>query len=200
MKGSVEVTPAELQAIQVTEHLGTVLDGELELTDEDGKTVKLGSYFDGKRPVILTLVYYNCPMLCSMVVNGLVGGMRDLKWAADKDYRVVTISIDPRETPELAKAKKANYLKMLGRTDAAEGWKFHVAKPEVITKITKALGFGYRYDPDTTQYAHGAVIFAVSPKAKVTRYLYGIQFPEKQLRLALTGKPRGTGQGHHQQQ
>ena len=164
---------------------------DLPFVDEEGRAVTLGQYFKDDKPVILTLVYFNCPMLCNMILNGLVEGMQGIKWTAGEDFRVVTVSIDPREKPELAREKKTNYIKQLGRADAAAGWHFLTGERDDIKALAQAVGFGFRYDPDRMEYAHGAAIFLLSPDGKLTRYLYGIQFPPKQLELALVDAGQG---------
>lgn len=186
-----EETPAQMEGVDIVEHLGSTPPLDLTFRNEAGETVPLSTYVKGDKPVILTLVYYNCPMLCNMILNGLVEGMRGIEWTPGEDYRVVTVSIDARETPELAQEKKANYLAQLGKPEAAEGWHFLVGERENIKKLAEAVGFGFRYDADRMEYAHGAAIFLMSPEGKLTRYLYGIQFPPKQLKLALVEAGEG---------
>lgn len=184
-------TPHELEGVGITEHLGDTLPLDLAFKDSTGKNVRLGDYFDGQRPVILTLVYYNCPMLCNMVLNGLIEGMAPLEWSTASDFQVVSVSIDAREGPKLAAEKKKNYLEQYGKTGAGQGWHFLTGARENIQKLADTVGFGFKYDPDRMEYAHGAAIFMVSPEGKLTRYLYGIQFEPKQLKLALTEAGEG---------
>lgn len=187
-----EVAPAELEGVGITEHLGETLPLDLKFTDSTGKVVRLGDYFDGTQPVILNLVYYNCPMLCNLVLNGLTEGMASIDWTAGADFRVLTLSIDHREGSELAAAKKKNHLEQLGRADAGAGWHFLTGEREAIRALADAVGFAFKYDTDRMEYAHGAALFMVSPSGKLTRYLYGISYPEKQLKLALTEAGEGT--------
>ena len=157
---------------------------DLKFTDETGDAVKLGDYF-GNKPVILVMAYYRCPMLCTLVLNGLVQGMRDMPFTPGTDFNVVTVSFDPRETPELAAAKKKNYIANYGRPGAAEGWHFLTGKPDAIEKLTRAVGFRYVYDAKQDQYIHTSGIMILTPQGKISRYFYGIEFPGRDLRLGL---------------
>ncbi|MCA9545514.1 MAG: SCO family protein [Myxococcales bacterium] len=186
-----ELNPKEFDGVGITEHLGDAVPADLTFKDETGKSVRLADYFDGEKPVILTLVYYNCPMLCNMVLNGVIEGIRPLDWRPGRDYRILSVSIDHREQPELAAAKKKSYLTELGDESAGAGWHFLTGDRQAIKALADAVGFGFRYDPDRMEYAHGAAIFMVSPEGKLTRYLYGIQFEPKQLKLALTEAGQG---------
>ena len=184
-------SPLEYEGVDVVEHLGERLPLDLAFRDEAGADVRLGDYFGQGKPVLITLVYFNCPMLCSMVLNGALEGMRELGWTPGEDFEVVTVSISPTETPELARDKKANYLERLGLPGADKGWHFLTGSGDNIKALAGALGFGYRYDPSTQDYAHGAAIFFAAADGVITRYLYGVQFPAKQLRLALVEAGRG---------
>ena len=182
--------------VTVEERLGATVSGALAFKDEAGRDVTLGSYLDGERPVVLTLVYFNCPLLCNTMLNGLVEGMRTLPWAPGDSFQVVTVSIDPREGSELATKKKANYLAQLdGR--GADGWHFLTGDGVASKALAESVGWGYRYDADTMQYIHGAAIIVLDPSGKVVRYLHGPAYSEKQLRLALTeaggGRTGGLG-------
>jgi len=183
-------TPKELD-VDITERLGETIPTDLAFTTAEGEQVKLSQYFGTGKPVLLTLVYYNCPMLCNLVLNGVLDGVRELGWTPGEDYELVTVSISPNETPELALAKKKNYLEQLGIEGAGEGWHFLTGDATNIKALAEGVGFGYRYDPSTQDYAHGAAIFFLADDATVTRYLYGIKFPAQQLRLALTEAGRG---------
>lgn len=183
---------ALLDNINVEEHLGETVPLDLEFRDEDGKPVKLGDYLKGDKPVLLNLGYYKCPMLCNMVLNGVVGGLQGMAWVPGDEFRIVTLSIDPREGPKLAREKKATYLEQLGKPEAAKGWHFLTGQRKDIKALAKAVGFGYEYDTDRMEYAHGATIMFLSPKGKITRYLYGIQYEPKQLKLALVEAGEGT--------
>ena len=155
--------------------------------DETGRDVKLGEYF-GQKPVVLAFVYYDCPMLCTQVLNGMVTSFRVLPFAVGKEFDVVTISFDPRETPALAESKKKvyiNYLPERLRANAANGWHFLTGDQENITKITEAAGFHYRWDEKTEQFAHASAIMVTTPHGKLSRYFYGVDYPARYLRLGL---------------
>ena len=185
-----QAVPA-LDKVGIEEHLDAALPLDLEFLDEDGRTVRLRDYFDGVRPVILTLNYYRCPMLCGLQLNGVVAGMEELDWTPGVEFEMVTVSIDPLETPELAKAKKENYLKRYQRPAAARGWHFLTGRQVNIERLAETVGFGYTYDVVSGQYAHAAAIFVITPDGRVARYLYGIEYPPKNLKLALMEASQG---------
>ncbi len=184
--------PAQLVEVGVEEHLDAKLPLDLEFRDSSGASVRLADYFDGARPVILTLNYYKCPMLCGLQLNGLLDGLTDLAWTPGQEFEIVTVSINPLETPALAAEKKQNYLKRYGRPSAASGWHFLTGKGPEITRLAETLGFNYTYDRSTGEYAHAAVAFVATPDGRVARYLYGIEYPAKRLRLALLEASEGT--------
>jgi protein SCO1 len=186
-----EALPKDLEGVGITEHAGARLPLDLEFTDEDGKPVRLAQFFPGDRPVILTLGYYRCPMLCTLVLNSLVDGLKDLPWTPGQQFEIVTVSIDPTETPTLAKLKKQNYLADYGRPGAAAGWHFLTGREENIRKLAEAVGFGYRYVEERGQYAHPAAIFVVTPDGRMAKYLYGVLYQPKTLRLALAEAGQG---------
>jgi protein SCO1/2 len=179
-----ERTPRELENVGVTEHLNNKIDLSLTFIGEDGYPHALSEYFSKDRPVLLNLVYYSCPMLCNLVLNGQTDAMRKMPWTPGKEYEVVTISIDPTENFGLAKNKKASYLTSFERE--APGWHFLTDHQGNVAKLAKQIGFGYRLDPVTGQYAHAAAIFVLSPTGMISRYLYGVKFKPLDLRLALT--------------
>ncbi len=189
--GRSEPLPSELRGIEITEHLDARLPLDLEFTDEAGRTVRLGDYFQGRRPVILNLAYYNCPMLCTLVLNGVVAAANQLDWTLGEEFASVTVSIDPAETPELAKAKKENYLHTYRRPDGATHWHFLVGRQENISRLAEATGFGYRYDAKAKQFIHAAVTMVVTPDGRISRYLYGIEHQPRTLRLALLEAGQG---------
>ncbi len=186
-----EPVPKELQDVKVIEHPDVALPLDAQFVDENGNTVRLGDFFSGDRPVILTLNYYECPMLCGLQLNGLVDGLDGLDWTPGDQFEIVTISINPLETPTLAKLKKQNYIKHYGRPKAAAGWHFLTGRESDIRRVADTVGFGYRYDPEAKQYAHPAVMFVATPAGHVARYLYGIELPTKTLRLALVEAAKG---------
>ncbi len=175
----------QLEGVEVTEYPGTQVPMDLTFQDEDGKTVALKDYFDGERPVILTLNYYACPMLCTLQLNGLVDGLKKMEWTPGQEFEMVTVSINPTETPRMARLKKQNYLKEYERPAAASGWHFMVGDKANIEALAEPLGFGYRYDEETNQYAHAAVTYIVTPDGRISRYLYGIVYDPQTLRLSL---------------
>lgn len=183
--------PAQLEEVGVEEHLDAKLPMNLEFRDEYGAVVTLSDYFDGTKPVILTLNYYKCPMLCGLQLNGLLDGLIDLDWTPGQEFELVTVSINPLETPALANEKKQNYMKRYERPSAAKGWHFLTGREAEIRQLASTLGFGYTYDRETGEYAHAAAIFVATPDGRVARYLYGIEYPEKRLRLALLEASNG---------
>ncbi len=187
----VEQVPEALEEVGITEHLDAKLPMDLEFRDEDGLSVTLGSFFDGERPVILTLNYYRCPMLCGLMLNGLVDGLEQMEWTPGQEFEIVTVSINPLETPALAKEKKQNYLKRYGRPSAVTGWHFLTGREPEIDRLAETVGFRFVYDPVEQQYAHAAAIFVCTPDGRVARYLYGIEYPSKRLKLGLLEASEG---------
>jgi protein SCO1/2 len=183
-----EKTPPELAGVGVVEHLGAQLDLNLQFTAEDGYQHPLREYFASGRPVILNLLYYNCPMLCNLVLNGQVAALRKIDWTPGKEYEIVTISIDPTENYALAKSKKAGYLASYERP--APGWHFLTDYNGSVARLASQIGFGYKRDEATGQYAHAAVIYVITPEGKVSRYLYGINFKPFDIRLSLVEAAR----------
>ena len=184
--------PADTEGIGIVEHLDAQLPLDLEFTGEDGATVTLGDFFDGEKPVMLTLVYYTCPGICNALLNGLSYTLNDLEWSAGEEFRIVTVSIDPSESPELAERKKRSYLSLYDRTRASEGWRFLVGGQENIEKLAETVGFGYRYEQRTGQYTHAASLMICTPDGRLSRYLNDVLFEPQTLQLALTEASRGT--------
>jgi protein SCO1/2 len=178
------VRPPGLQNVGIEQHLDEQVPPNLTFRDETGRAVRLGDYF-GKRPMILNLVYYQCPMLCGEVLSGLESALRVLKFDVGKEFDVLTLSFDPHETSEMASAKKAEYLKRYGRSGAAAGWHFLTGPQESIDAVTGAAGFQYQYDARTGQFAHATVIMVLTPEGKIAQYFYGVEYAPKDLRLAL---------------
>jgi protein SCO1/2 len=181
--------PMQLEGVGVEEHLGRTIDLDLEFVAENGYPVKLKDYFNQGRPVILDLVYYKCPMLCTLVLNAQTQTMRDIAWTPGKDYEVVTISIDPREAFNVTREKKAIYLSTYDRP--APGWHFLTDKDNNAKKLAEMMGFHYRYDEKQEQYAHAAAIMILTPTGKISRYLYGIRYPSRDVRFALAEAAEG---------
>lgn len=181
-----DALPVELQAARITETLGAQVDiANLRFRDEQGNEVALSRYFAAKKPVILTLVYYECPNLCNFLLNGFTDSVKGLDWTIGDRFEVVTVSINPRETPALAAAKKESYLKEYGRPEAARGWHFLTGEESQVQALAKQVGFGYRYDPKEKQYAHSAGIFVLTPTGRLSRLHFGVMFQPKDLKLSL---------------
>lgn len=185
-----ESVPYELQGVGIEEHLGAALPTDLEFTDHRGETVTLKNYLVDERPVILMFVYYECPNLCTLLLNGFLESVKAFDWDVGEKYQVVAISIDPTETAKLAAEKRDAYLKEYGRGDP-EGWHFLVGSEANIQAMTQAVGFKYRYDAEQEQYAHASAIYFLTPDARISRYLYGIQFNPRDLKLALLEASEG---------
>ena len=182
--------PPRLENVGIEQHLDAQVPPDLTFRDDTGKTVKLGDYF-GRKPLILNLVYYNCTMLCGEALAGLASAMRLVKFDVGNEFDVVTVSFDPRETPEMAAAKKKDYVSRYGRANAAAGWHFLTGQPQSINALTKAVGFQYQYDPKTNQYAHATAIMVLTPQGRISRYFYGVDFPPKDLRMGLVEASQG---------
>ena len=182
--------PAILKNVAIDQHLNGQVPLEVRLVDEHGRDVAIGDFF-GQRPVLLVFAYYNCPMLCTLVINGAVRALRTLSLDAGKDFELVVISIDPGETPPLALSKKASYLAQYGRPGGESGFHFLTGRVSSIKQVADAVGFKYAYDPATEQYAHPALVTIVTPAGRISSYLYGIDFPPQDLRLALVEAANG---------
>ncbi|MFY9689590.1 MAG: SCO family protein [Candidatus Acidiferrales bacterium] len=184
------IHPDLLKQVRIDQKLNDSIPLDLTFRDEHGKTVQLAQYF-GSKPVILTLVYYSCPMLCTQVLNGLDRSMENIPLTIGKDFNVVTVSIDPTERPVLAEAKQELYTGMYERPGAAQGWHFLTGKEPQIKALADAVGFHYAYDPDSKQYAHAAAIMLLTPNGRISRYFYGVTYPERDLRLGLVDASSG---------
>jgi protein SCO1/2 len=182
--------PPRLENVGIEQHLDAQVPPALTFHDETGKNVRLGDYF-GRKPLILNLVYYNCTMLCGEALTGLSSAMRLVKFDLGNEFDVITVSFDPRETPEMAAAKKIDYVKRYGRANAAAGWHFLTGQPESINALTKTVGFQYQYDAKSNQYAHATAIMVLTPQGRISRYFYGVDFPPKDLRMGLVEASQG---------
>ena len=187
----VKDVPPALEEVGVDEHFDALVPLDLEFKDEKGQVVRLGDYFKPERPVILTLNYYRCPMLCGLQLNGFLQGLKDLEWMPSDQFEIVTISIDPLETPALAAEKKQNYMTQLGREGAGAGWHFLTGGEGNIRAVADAVGFRYAYDKETAQYAHAAALMVLTPDGRVARYLYGIDYPASKIKFALLEAGQG---------
>jgi protein SCO1/2 len=183
--------PAALAQVGIDEHLGARLPLDLTFRDHTGTSVRLDRYFERGRPIIVNLMYHRCPMLCSVVVDGLLGGLTQIAWSVGREFDVLTISIDPRDAPDVADRKRRQVLGRYGRDDAQRGWHFLVGEEAAIARLSDALGFTYRWDADQKQYAHPAAIFVVTPEGKIARYLYGVEFTPADLRFGLLEASEG---------
>ncbi|MDZ7715851.1 MAG: SCO family protein [Balneolaceae bacterium] len=177
--------PKNLQDVGIEEHLGDTIPQDLVFATSNGDSVTIGELMEDGKPVLLNPVYYECPMLCSMVIDAVFAGVKDLKWTPGNQYNIITFSIDPDEDYKLAATTKDSLINKLGRSNAADGWHFLTGNESSIKKLTKAIGFKYKKVDRTGQYAHTASIMFLSPEAKLTRYLYGIKFDEFNMRNAL---------------
>jgi protein SCO1 len=181
---SAGVTLPGLQHVGIEQRLNQQIPPDLVFRDETGRAVRLGDYF-GKRPLILNLVYFHCTMLCPEVLAGLTSALKALKFDVGKDFDVLTVSFDPRDTPELAAAKKAEYINRYGRPGAAAGWHFLTGDQPSIDALTKAAGFGYKYLGSSGQFAHATAIMVLTPDGRLAQYYYGVDYASKDLRLGL---------------
>jgi protein SCO1 len=183
--------PGVLATIAFEQRLDAQIPLDLAFRDDTGETVHLGDYF-GDKPVILTLNYYECPMLCPLVLEGLLRSLRVLSFNIGEQFDVVTVSIAPGETAALASTTKARYVRDYGRPEAARGWHFLTGDQESIQRLTEGIGFRYTYDAAKDQYAHAAGILVLTPQGKIARYIYGIEFSPRDLRLALVDAAANT--------
>jgi len=179
-----QVQDAILREVGIDQHLDQQLPLDLVFRDETGQPVQLGQYF-GTKPVILALVYYECPMLCTLTLNGLVSALKAVSFDVGNQFNVVTVSFKPSETPQLAASKKQTYLKSYGRAGADAGWHFLTGDEANIKRLTEAVGFRYRWVPEQNQFAHAAGITVLTPSGKLARYFFGVEYAPRDLRLAL---------------
>lgn len=181
----------ELKDIGISEKLGTRLDLNLDVINEQGQTVKLASYFDGRTPVIFSLVYYSCPQLCSLHLNSVTDALKGLVWTAGKEYKVVALSFDPKDTPEVAKQKKENYVKSYGRPESAPGWNFLTASQATVSSITESVGFKYKWVKESQEWAHASAAIFLTPDGVVSRYLHGMAIDPQGFKMALNEAAEG---------
>lgn len=183
--------PDELQGVGVDEFAGDKLPLDLKFLDHRGQPVTLGHYFRSNRPVILSLNYSNCPMLCNMQLTGLTTALQELEWSAGKEFQVVSISIDPLETTHRAAQSHQRYLQMYGRPGTGDGWNFLVGRQAEIDRISNALGFRYRYIREKKEYSHPSVFVMCTPDGRISRYVYGVEFAPRTLQLSLVEAGEG---------
>ena len=183
------LTESQLSDIRFDQKLGSQVSLDLHFRDETGKPVTLSDYF-GRKPVVLVLGYYQCPMLCTLTFNGMVEAMNDMRWSIGDEFNVVNVSINPKETSELAAAKRRNYLKQYGRPSATEGWHFLTGDEPQIKALADEVGFHYAYDSSVQQFAHPSGLVILTPDGKVSKYLFGMKFAPPELYAALQAASR----------
>jgi protein SCO1 len=188
--GLEDARPKILRDIGFDQRLGETVPSDVRFRDEGGRDVRLADYLGGK-PVVLSLNYYSCPMLCTVTLNGLAGAMKAISMDAGRDYEVLTVSFDATETASLAAAKKKQYVERYGRATGASGWHFLTGDQPAIDALTRAVGFRYAWDEETKQWAHPAGIVVLTPEGRIARYLYGIEYAPRDLRLALVEAANG---------
>jgi protein SCO1/2 len=189
----IEPLPKDLEQVGIDERLDTTLPLDLEFTDHTGKQVRLRDYFDGKTPVILTLNYFRCQMLCTLQLNELVDTLKLLDWVAGDQFQIVTVSFNPEEGHALAALKRQSYLSYYGKPAAAEGWHFLTSpgNEQNIDALLKATGFRIKYIPETGEYSHAAALILCTPDGRISRYLYAFPYPPKTVRLSLVEASEG---------
>lgn len=185
-----QATASDLENVAITPRIGQMVPQNVEFLDSSGKPVTLQDCL-GARPVLLTPVYYRCPMLCGLELNGLVSCLRAMDLTAGEDFDIVTFSIDPRETPSLAAEKKAGYVHAYGREIPAEGWRFLTGHADAIQQLCESVGFQAVYDPESGQYAHAAGVMVLTPDGQISRYFYGVEFQPRDVRLAMIEASQG---------
>ena len=176
--------PALLKSVGIDQRLNESIPLDVTFHDEDGREVKLGDYF-GSKPVVLVMAYFRCPMLCTQVLNGLVEGLRETELTIGKDFRVLTVSFDPSDSPKMAAAKKANYIRAYADPQAAADWHFLTGTKPSIDRLAQSIGFRYAYDAESDQYAHAAGIVLLTPAGRISRYFYDVHYSGRDLRLGL---------------
>ena len=185
-------TPPALVGVDILENLGGALPRDAAFRDTEGKAVRLGDFFDGKRPTLFVFAYHTCPMLCSLVLDATVKSLNEVAWTVGDQFDVVSVSIDPKDTPESATKKRAQVVDSYARAHGStKGWHFLTGEESQIRKVTDAIGFKYQYDPRQKQYAHPAAIYLLTPEGHIARYLYGISYDPGDLRLGLLEATEG---------
>jgi len=186
-----QFTPAALTETEVVEHLNEELPLDLQFVDDTGRAIRLGDCFEGDIPVVLSMNYSNCPMLCVLQLNGMINSLKEVDLVAGKDYRIVSVSLDPNEKPEQARATKEKYLESYGSKADPDGWRFLTGHEASIGRLSNALGIEYVYLPKKKEYSHPAVFTTCTPDGRISRYHYGIEFPPNTLRLSLVEASEG---------
>lgn len=184
-------TPRAFENVGLDQKLGETVPLDAAFRNEKGEKVRLGRYFQSGKPVLLTLVYHDCPMLCNLVLDNLTRTMQDMSWTPGDQYELVTVSFNHRETPKLARQQKQSYLERLGRPEAAEGWHFLTGDKPNIERLTDAVGFSYKWVERKQQYAHPAVLIFLNEEGKIMRYLPKLKTPPDEVRKALVEASNG---------
>jgi len=182
--------PPILREVSIAQRLNEPIPPDIIFRDEDGKAIHLGDYF-GKKPIVLSLVYFDCPALCTEVLNGELRTMKAISLDLGKDFDAITVSFEPKDTPALAKAKRDVYAGQYGRPGAARNWHFLTGEQASIDALTQAAGFHYAYDSSSRQYAHAAAILVLTPHGRIARYFYGVTYPARDFRLGLVEASEG---------
>lgn len=182
--------PPILRDVGIEQKLNAQVSSDLAFVDDSGKSVKLGDYL-GERPVVLALVYYQCPMLCNQILNGMLRSLNEVSLDAGKEFDVVAVSIDPRETPAMAAAKKQTYIDKYRHKSTKDGWHFLTGTDASIRRLADTVGYRYAFNPVTNQFAHASGIMVLTPSGQISRYFYGIEYPSRDLRLGLVEASAG---------
>ncbi len=182
----------KLKDVGITEKLGDFVPLDVTLTNEKGEEIQIAEIFDKGQPVLLNVIYFNCPSICSLILNGVTDAMSEIRWKPGREYQVITLSMDHSEGHELAAAKKNSYLHMLGRDEAADGWHFLTGSEEEIRRLTDAVGFNFKWSDEHREFLHGSAIMFLSPEGKVARYLYGAEYSTRDVTNALFDASNGT--------
>ena len=178
------LTPAELRRITFDQHIGQVLSRDLRFRESSGQAVSLGDYF-GDKPILLVLGYYHCPMLCTLINDGMIASLQELRLSAGHDFQIISVSVDPSEAPALAAAKKIQYLKQYGRAGAEGGWHFLVGDKNTIAQLANETGFRFAYDQASREFAHPTGFIVLTPDGKISRYFLGVRFDARELQAAI---------------
>lgn len=189
-KASTEV-PEEIKDVGIEEKIGEMIDLNLIVTDEKGEKHPLSTYFKSHKPVILSPVYFSCPGLCNFHLNGLVETLKSVDWSPANQFEIIAFSFDSKETPAIAAAKKTNYLKVYERSGTENGWHFVTADEATVKALTKSVGFKFKWNEKLSEWAHASAAIVVSPEGKISRYLHGIQFEPRDVKLALNEASSG---------
>lgn len=190
-EGHPNEVPAQLQNVGIEPHLGDKIDLDAKFLDHTGREVTLREYTKGGKPILLSLAYYSCPSLCNFHLNGLNDAFKQMKKPLGQEFNLVVVSFDPKETPALAAAKRENYLKEYGRPEGADGWHFLTGDGAASAALAKAVGFSYHWEEKQKQYAHASAAYAIAPDGTITRYLFGIVFDPKTVRLSMLEASKG---------